>query len=96
MKRTLRLNLDSLIINEFEVNPKNIDIILLQAFYVFRCQCARLIHDLLHFIRKNIELLESQQLYLDTEVGIPLLINLRKNINLTINILFKFNDLFPI
>jgi len=98
MTENSKINLDSLITNPFEVNAKNIDIISLQMYNGLQCQCARSIHLLLDSIRKFLESysLEPQQYYLDTEVEIPFIIDVYNNINLTITIMFKISDLFPI
>jgi len=94
-----KINLDLLFTATFEVNEINVDIVLLQIYNVLQCQCARSMLELLYPIRKFIQKqwpVAPQTFYLDDKERIPFLNDLNKNINLTIFILFKIIDLFPI
>lgn len=94
-----KINLDLLFSPTFEINEKNVDIVLLQIYNVLQCQCTRSMLELLYPIRKFIQTqwpVAPQLSYLDDKEKIPFLKNLNENINLTIFILFKIIDLFPI
>jgi len=94
-----KIDLDLLFTPTLEVTETNIDNVSLQIYNVLQCQCARSMLELLYSIRKFIQKkwpTVPQLCYMDDKEGIPFLNDLNENINLTIFILFKMIDLFPI
>jgi len=97
MNNDSKINLDSLFTKTFKVNEKNIDIISFQVYNALQCQCARSIYVFLESISKFIEVNWLEQQHNSDKFQIPnLMIDLQKNVHLTMNLLFKIIDLLPI